>query len=324
MSKKTKPFQPLGVNALFGEELEDDKDITPHYVPIDLILLPPDQPRRYFDPEKMAQLTDSIRLDGILQPLVVRPHLTQPGAYELVFGERRYRGAKNAELTEVPIIIKNLSDSQAQRLALIENLHREDLNPVDEVEGILQLLSLALDQSIPDTISDLNYLKNKKENKVTDNVIRNEVESTILGIFEKLGQNWYSFTCNRLNLLNLPDELLTALREGKLAYTKAKTIAKLKNSQQRKMILSQAIANQWSQREIAQKVKEILTEKLEKEPTKITPSRQVDHLSKRIKQAKLWEKKEVWKKVKTRLKYIEDILDSLENETDLIGQETSS
>ncbi|MGK7939374.1 MAG: ParB/RepB/Spo0J family partition protein [Crocosphaera sp.] len=323
MSKTSKPFQPLGINALFGEELEEDKQITPHYIPIELIILPPSQPRRYFDPEKMAQLTESIRVDGILQPLVVRHHPTQSGVYELVFGERRYRGAKNAELTEVPIIVKDLSDSQAQRLALIENLHREDLNPVDEVEGILQFLSLALNQPVPDTISALHYLKNKKENKVTDNVIRNEVESTILEIFDKLGQNWYSFTCNRLNLLNLPDELLTALREGQIAYTKAKTIAKLKNSEQRQKILSEALAHQWSQRKIAQKVKEILAQRTEEKTTLLTPTRQVDNLSQRIKQAKLWEKTDIWKKVKTRLKYIEDVLDSLEDEANIVNQETS-
>ncbi len=325
MSKKNKPFQPLGINALFGEEeLGQETDITPHYVPIELILLPPSQPRRYFDPQKMAQLTDSIRVDGILQPLVVRLHPLKTGYYELVFGERRYRGAKKAELTQVPIIVKELSDQQAQRLALIENLHREDLNPVEEVEGILQLLSLGLNKSVEQVISDLHYLKNKKENKVTDNVIRNEVESTILQIFNKLGQNWYSFTCNRLQLLNLPDDLLTALREGQIAYTKVKTIAKLKNLDERQAILSEAIAQQWSQREIAEKVKEILAKTAEKKRYQPTPPRQLDDLNRRIKKAKLWEKKEVWKKIKTRLKYIEELLDSLEDETEIMSQESSS
>ncbi|MDJ0579671.1 ParB/RepB/Spo0J family partition protein [Crocosphaera sp.] len=313
MSKKNKPFQPLGINALFGEELEKEVE-SPHFIPIELILLPPSQPRRYFDPEKMAQLTDSIRVDGILQPLVVRPYSERKGYYELVFGERRYRSAKQAEFTEVPVIIKELNDSVAQRLALIENLHREDLNPVDEVEGILQFLSLSLEKSVPDVISELNYLKNKKENKVTDNVIRNEHESKILEIFEQLGQNWYSFTCNRLRILNLPDDLLSALREGKIAYTKAKAIAKVKNYDDRQRILSEAIAQQWSQREIVDRVKEILSLASDKSKTPSSPSRQLDDLSKRIKKAKLWENKDLWKKIKTRLKYIEDVLDSLEDE----------
>lgn len=97
-----------------------------------------DQPRKYFDDDAIADLTESVREHGILQPLLVRP--MSDGSYQIVAGERRYRAARNAGLSEVPVVIKVLSDEETALLALIENLQREDLSPFEEAEGMKQLM----------------------------------------------------------------------------------------------------------------------------------------------------------------------------------------
>ena len=128
-----------GVAALLGE---DNDTAATKSIPVEVICLPHKQPRRYFDPEKLEQLILSVKEYGILEPLLVRP--LEYGKYELVAGERRLRAALVASLTEVPVVIKELNDEEALQLSLIENLHRQDLNPVEETEGILQLLALKL------------------------------------------------------------------------------------------------------------------------------------------------------------------------------------
>ncbi len=125
-------------DPLFGEEpTRENQSIS-----LEQIQLPTLQPRRYFDEQALNELVTSIKQHGILQPLLVRP--LKGGKYELVAGERRYRAAHTAGLTEVPVVIRELNENEALQLALIENLQREDLNPVEETEGILQLLSLRL------------------------------------------------------------------------------------------------------------------------------------------------------------------------------------
>jgi ParB family transcriptional regulator, chromosome partitioning protein len=130
------------------------------------------QPRRWFDPEKMSHLVQSVREHGILEPLLVRP--LGNGEYELIAGERRLRAAKETGLTEVPIVSKELTDKQALQVALLENLQREDLNPVEEVEAILELLAINLDVSAEDIKSILHEAANaKKRNlELTGNVSR--------------------------------------------------------------------------------------------------------------------------------------------------------
>src|SRR5919202_4468060 len=109
---------------------------------LDTLKLPESQPRRYFDPRAMDELVGSIQRHGILQPLLVRP-LGEDRAeqYEIVAGERRYRAAREAGLAEVPAVVRKIGDEEAVQYALLENLQREDLNPVEETEGILRLLA---------------------------------------------------------------------------------------------------------------------------------------------------------------------------------------
>ena len=97
-----------------------------------------EQPRKTFDETALAELADSIRQHGVLQPLLVRPLAN--GGYQLVAGERRWRASRMAELKEVPVIIKELSDTEAMEIAIIENLQREDLNPIEEAEGLQALI----------------------------------------------------------------------------------------------------------------------------------------------------------------------------------------
>jgi ParB family transcriptional regulator, chromosome partitioning protein len=194
-------------------------------LPLAQIQLAAQQPRRYFDPEKLAQLVLSVKAHGILEPILVRPLPDQPDQYELVAGERRYRAALQLKLTDIPVVIRELNDTEARQLALIENLQREDLNPVEETEGILQLLSLCLNQEISALPSLLHRLQHERK-KSSNNVVGNSEMEEIASVFASLGRlSWESFVNHRLPLLNLPTDVLDALRQGKIAYTKAQAIA---------------------------------------------------------------------------------------------------
>lgn len=100
----------------------------------------PNQPRQYFDDRALAELADSIRVHGIIQPILVRPHKSIPDHFEIVAGERRWRAAQKAQLHEVPVVIRDLDDAVALQIALIENLQRQDLNAVEEAKGYVRLM----------------------------------------------------------------------------------------------------------------------------------------------------------------------------------------
>lgn len=243
---------------------------SPQSMPLDQIVLPATQPRRYFDPEALKQLTESIKQHGILQPLLVRP--IDGGKHEVVAGERRYRAAQELVLKEVLVVIKELDDNAAFQLALIENLLREDLNPVEETEGILQLLALKLGRSVEEIPPLLRRLQHeRKEGANSSNNVIGKAEDEeqqgssaenlnlkiVESVFESLGlMTWESFANNRLPLLNLPEDILDVLREGSLEYTKAKAIAQIPKLNERVVFLEQAIANNWSLSEIRQRISE--------------------------------------------------------------------
>ena len=129
-----------GLDSLFADMPEasgDEAQVTT--LPLREIEPDPDQPRKNFDGAALSQLADSITENGLLQPIAVRPKKAGPG-YIIIAGERRWRAARLAELQEVPVIVKDVSDEQAAELALIENLQREDLDPLEEAEGCRQLM----------------------------------------------------------------------------------------------------------------------------------------------------------------------------------------
>jgi ParB family transcriptional regulator, chromosome partitioning protein len=311
-------------------ELVIPKEETPTQLSLASLVLPSRQPRRYFDEQKLSELTNSIRVHGILEPLLVRP--LESGKYELVAGERRYRAALSLKLDQVPVVIRSLDHTQALAISLIENLQREDLNPVDEAEGILQLLAIELNQTPEQSRSLLYQMKNSWEKsqrqssisrdnvipnsednhdlKSRDNVIPNpdsEIEFTVQSVFHQLGQNWYSFTCNRLPLLNLPNNVLIYLRQGKIAYTKARAIAKLEDEKQRQQLLDEAIANSLSLSQIKQRVKEILETELPVKP-EINAQQRIKQTLTRLNKSRIWEDSNKQKKLDRLLQQLEELM----------------
>jgi ParB family transcriptional regulator, chromosome partitioning protein len=133
-----------GLAALIGEQGEDGASTraarTPRVAPIEFVRANPLNPRKTFKDEDLIELTDSIREKGIIQPLIVRAKADLPNVYELIAGERRWRAAQRAGLHEVPIVVVEADDRQAIELAIIENVQRADLNPIEEAAGYEQLI----------------------------------------------------------------------------------------------------------------------------------------------------------------------------------------
>jgi ParB family transcriptional regulator, chromosome partitioning protein len=229
------------------------------------------QPRRYFASDKMEQLTASVKEHGILEPLIVRP--LDGETYELVAGERRLRAAQDLGLNEVPVIIRQFSDQQALEVALLENLQRDDLNPIDETDGILKLLCQSLGEGFENS-EDVTSLLNKAANAKRRNTNLTETEiyhiEKIDRLFSQIGRlNRESFRTNRLPLLRLPQDVLSILKEGKLEYTKAKAIAKLDSLEQRAELMKWAISDGLSLSEVKKEIKRKQTEKIDREGKKV-------------------------------------------------------
>lgn len=301
-TRRDKPYgrRLKGVDAFIG--VEAATNLSGLSVDTEKIQLPQQQPRRYFDPQKMEQLVQSVKEHGILEPLLVRPLAN--GNYELVAGERRYRAAREAGLLAVPVVVRELSDEEALALALIENLHREDLNPVEETEAILQLLALKLKIDVPEVSSLLYRMQNAVAGKITDNVIGKKEAETVKEVFAGLGlMEWESFTANRLPLLRLPEEILEALRSGRIEYTKAKVIARVKDEAERKSLLSEAIASQLSLTQIKErlKAKQPSTERGELQTRWDTTTRQ-------MKKSLLWDDPKKRQKIESLLAQLEALL----------------
>jgi ParB family chromosome partitioning protein len=143
-AKATPPRLGRGLAALFGEmPTRGDGDTAMDDVrrlPIDLLDPNPFQPRMNFDEEMLADLAESIRTQGVLQPILVRPHPDVPARYQIIAGERRWRAAGISGLHEIPVVCRELTDVESAAAALIENLQRENLNPIEEAEGYQRLI----------------------------------------------------------------------------------------------------------------------------------------------------------------------------------------
>lgn len=146
------------------------------------------QPRKSFDDDAIASLADSIKTHGMIQPLVVRPYM---GTYQIVAGERRWRAAREAAVEEVPVIIKDLTDSEAMQIALVENLQRENLNPVEEAAGLKELAD--------------------KYNMTQESIAHITGRSR-------------SAVSNSIRLLGLPDEVLELIKDGLVSVGHAKVL----------------------------------------------------------------------------------------------------
>ncbi len=260
-----KAFKKEDVELLF-DGIEESPQST-QALDINSIVLPSIQPRRYFDEVAMEKLTASIREKGILQPLLVRE--LNNSKYELIAGERRYRAATIAGLTEVPVIIREMDNSEAYELALMENLQREDLNPVEETEGILELLSRKLEKEKSEVISLFQKAAHPERQSV-NNIIHSQEWKVVEQLFQTMGRlTPNSFRSNRLPLLKLPLFLLDALRKGRIEYSKARVIGRIKEDKKASKLLEEAIEQNLSYKELQERVLQLN----QKKSTKISSLR---------------------------------------------------
>jgi ParB family transcriptional regulator, chromosome partitioning protein len=277
----------LGIDALFASTAVPDADsVTVRRLLLETITSNPNQPRRRLDVTALNTLVESIRQSGVLQPIIVREikpsnssnptsNQTNSPRYEIVAGERRWQAARLAGLLDIPTIIRSLSDEDALQIALVENLQREDLNPIEETEGYLALLKLKLNSeeefasfirpNDPDPYGDVlrllfamnNYrAAQHSENKTSRSRVNNNVviklSALVEAVFSAIGKtNWLSFIQHRLPLRRLPNDVLEVLRAGQLEYTKARVISRLTSEtlacseeqalKVRKFVLEQAV-----------------------------------------------------------------------------------
>jgi ParB family transcriptional regulator, chromosome partitioning protein len=235
------------------------------------------------------------------------------GTFELIAGGRRFRAAQLAQLREVPIVILSLSDEEALEVAILENLQREDLNPVEETEGILHLLTSRLQCSKDGVISLLHRMRNEVKGQVSRNISAKPEIEIVEDVFKPLGLTWKSFVETRLPLLKLPEKILEALNKGQIEYTKAKAIASVKQEEIRNNLLAEAIKEQLSLSQIKEKIKQLNENINSEQKQKETPINQFQQTYLRVKKSKLWEKNpKKWKRVETLLQKLEALIEEEE------------
>ena len=189
-----------GLGALLGEtagEVSMPANAAPHELSIELLVPNPNQPRRVFDEDDLNELADSIRQNGILQPIVVRP---MGNEYQIVAGERRYQAGRRAGLNTVPVVVREVSDEEVLQLALIENLQRSDLNPLEAAKGYKDLI-------------DQNGLTQEELGKVLS-----KSRSSI---------------ANALRLLELPEEVQVLVDDGSITAGHARAILSVRGDDER-------------------------------------------------------------------------------------------
>lgn len=168
-------------------------------VPIDRIYANPEQPRRSFDEDALRELSESIKEKGVIQPLILRRSIRHEGGYEIVAGERRWRAAQMAQLHEVPALIRDFSDSEVLEIAIIENIQRADLNPMEEAAAYRQLMDR------------FGHTQEK--------------------VSEALGKS-RSYIANLLRLLTLPEDVQAMVRDGRLSAGHARALVTAENPQE--------------------------------------------------------------------------------------------
>lgn len=224
-------------------------------IPVTQLSPLPDQPRRYFDPEKLADLAFKIAENGVLQPLLVRLHPELEGHFQIVVGERRWRASQNAGLATVPCTVRSLSDREALELALMENLDREDLNPVEEAEAILRILQSRTGLDRPSLVEHFYRMRNATRRNKGEHKMPSPATEVIRAFFSGRQQNWESFVVNKLPVLDLPEVLRMALMRGDLEYTKARLLAKVVEPAVIEQLMQQAIQQDWNLERLRQAVK---------------------------------------------------------------------
>jgi len=289
----------------------DDDNTKPDVtIPLVLLVLPTAELRYYIDPEEVEKIVTSARKNGIIEPLLVR-RVPRSDKYEIIAGAKRYRAAQQLGLINVPAVIRELSDEDALEIALIENLARSGLTDLEEADGILRLLSKKLKIPVGEVPTILHRIQNQlRERLATNNVIGEDTIQLVQGILSSLGNvKLDSFISNRLPLLNLPDEILIALRQGKLESSKAKAIAQVKNEKLRKELLSKVIAANLSLNEIKEQIKSLEQgAELQSEIQSVPLGKRVDEAYKRLRKAKVWKDPKKKKQIEKLLAQIEALI----------------
>lgn len=211
----------------------------PQTLALNRIVVRPGQPRRHFDEEALQALAASLRVQGVLQPILVRP---VNGQYELIAGERRLRAARLAGLTEIPVTVREVADQDVSLLAALENLQRQDLNPLDEVEATITVIARTLQVGESEVIPLLHGQRRKPHA---------ETAQQLETLFEQLGRgSWKSFAANKAGVLKFPQDLLELLRDGRLEYTRASALARIKDEQRRRALTQRTLDEKLGVREI--------------------------------------------------------------------------
>ena len=194
MNSRLKKGLGRGLSSLLGDS---SKQIDINKVSIKDLTRNKLQPRKHFDKESLEELTNSIKEQGVIQPIVVRPNKLLEGKYEIIAGERRWLASQNAGLHEVPVVILNVDDVKSLEFAIIENVQRQDLNSIEEARGYKKL------------IDDFNYNQEK--------------------LSQFIGKS-RSYIANSLRLLSLPDDVLLMVERRNLSAGHARTLIGLNNS----------------------------------------------------------------------------------------------
>ena len=194
MNTRLKKGLGRGLSSLLGDS---SKKIDVNKVSIKDLTRNKLQPRKHFDKESLVELTNSIKEQGVIQPIVVRPNKLLEGKYEIIAGERRWLASQNAGLHEVPVVILNVDDVKSLEFAIVENIQRQDLNSIEEARGYRRL------------IDDFNYNQEK--------------------LSQFIGKS-RSYIANSLRLLSLPDDVLLMVERGNLSAGHARTLIGLNNS----------------------------------------------------------------------------------------------
>ena len=219
-----------GIESLFSENsLEEINNSSTEKIKLVDIVPNKDQPRKKFNESALSELADSISQHGVIQPLLVRP--LSGGTYQLVAGERRWRASRMAGLKEVPVVIKELSDEEASVIAMIENLQREDLNAIEEADGIKYLMT--------------KYGLTQEE------------------VSERVGKS-RSAVANALRLLKLPESISEYVRDGIISAGHAKALLPLENEEKMVSLCNNIIKDNLSVRETEKIVKMMTAEKKNK------------------------------------------------------------
>lgn len=223
MAAKNKGGLGKGLDALFMDNSMEEEAKSAVKLKLNEIEPNREQPRKSFDEEALEELANSIATHGVIQPLLVRP--LADGGYQLIAGERRWRASRMAGLTEVPVVIREMSDSEAMELALVENLQREDLNPIEEAQGLALLM---------ETYGLTQEQAAKRVGKSRPAV------------------------ANAMRLLALPQDVLAMVERGDLSAGHARTILPLENDEQITALANEIIKKNLSVRETERAVKALL------------------------------------------------------------------